>query len=91
MNREHFRGVVWPREPFDGPQGKIYRYVVVGMLVTDRPLDVEPNQTAIDGSVTGLALALEQAHRVGLPRILGDAVDVLLALDEAWPEVEPRP
>lgn len=86
VRREHFRGVIWPREPANGPERKVYRYVVVGMLVTDEPLDVHPNETAVDGAVHGVAEALEAARRVTPRRTLGDASDVLLSLDTAWPE-----
>lgn len=86
--REHFRGVIWPREPKPNDGQQAYRYLVVGMLVTNRPLDVHPNETAIDGALVGMAEALEKARRVELGHKLGDAADVLLSLNTAWPEPE---
>lgn len=53
--QQHFRGVVWPREPQDGK----YRYVVVGMLVTDKPIpELEANQIVLDGHAAGMAEAV---------------------------------
>ena len=87
--REHFRGVIRPREQIEGPAGPVYRYAVVGMLVTDRPLDVHPNETAIDGPVRGLAEQLVGAHRVELLHQVGDATGVLVSLETAWPDCAP--
>lgn len=58
--REHFRAVVWPRGVLDGPEGKNYRYLVSGMLVTDRPIEgLEGfNETILDDSSPGLAAVL---------------------------------
>lgn len=84
---EHFRGVVWPRSPTQNSTGTVYRYVIVGMLVTDEPLDVDPNETTIDGAVAGIGAQLAEAHRVHLAGPLGDANAVLLRLAE-WPPME---
>lgn len=48
--REHLRAVIWPRQTEEAPSqtkdkdGKtVYRYAIVGVLVTDRPLDLGPS------------------------------------------------
>lgn len=33
--RQHFRGVIWPRDQNEDPK----RYVIIGMLITDKPLE----------------------------------------------------
>lgn len=86
--KEQFRGVVWPREESVDSAGKpVYRYVVVGMLVTDTPIEgLDPNETIIDGAMTrhvaemGMAGALERAPKFKASRPLGDSNSVLLSL-----------
>jgi len=87
--REHFRGVLWRRDPVSVPEGELHRYTVVGMLVTDRPLRVCSDETAIDGTVTGVAEALEGARHVRPRDLLGDANSVLMSLDTSWPHLPP--
>jgi hypothetical protein len=48
--REHLRAVIWPRQTDEHPteakdkDGKpVYRYAIVGMLVTDQPLNLGPS------------------------------------------------
>lgn len=84
--KEHLKCVVWPRDPLDGPEGKIHRYVIVGMLVTDQPLqNLEgENEVVLDhtfhempiGSI--LALAKTRAPK----RRLSSADGVLLSLQD---------
>lgn len=83
--KEHFRGVIWPRHENDGT----YRYVVVGMLITDKPLEgLHENETVIDGTLTnyteemGIAGALERMPKFHPASQLGDANRVLLSLNE---------
>lgn len=72
LPREHLRAVVWPREPKDGPEGLNYRYVLVGMLVTDKPLQgIEGardsnglSETVLDSTAWGLSAVLE-----GMPKL----------------------
>jgi len=93
--RQHFRGVVWPRQPIQGPQGLIRKYIVVGILVTDRSLGnlfrvPQPGigTTAfLDGAAPGLAEALEEIPQPMLTPeqanwLRGDASEVLLSLSE---------
>lgn len=84
--REYFRGVVWPRQK-DGEVLKNYRYVVVGVLVTDRPLDMEDNQTIFSGHCDGLAESLKSTHHRVTDEPLGDATNVLLSLND-YPYVD---
>lgn len=91
--REHFRGVVWPRQnlttpPVRGPEGPVYRYAIVGMLVTDTPLAFEnkdPNtisEVVLDGSCPGVAGLLQMVRRGRAVYTLGDATSVLCSLDD---------
>lgn len=59
----HFKGVVWPRRPavVNGSDNKVqYRYVIVGVLTTDRPIDFFEGKQSIllDGYAFGLPDAL---------------------------------
>lgn len=92
MRREHFRGVIWPRDPMDGK----HRYVIVGMLVTDEPLDtidgVQPNgisELFVDGNCSGVSYVLEVMKKYKSRRPLGDAVNVLLSLEDLPQELIP--
>jgi len=95
--RQHFRGVVWPRAAINGPQGPIYRYVVVGILAADAQLgDLDlfrvkqyglGSTTFLDGEAPGLAEALEEIPQPMLTPeqanwLRGDASEVLLSLSE---------
>lgn len=56
----HFKGVVWPRQPTTVNGAPRYAYVVVGVLVTDEPiefLDGKP-EALLDGYAFGLPDAL---------------------------------
>ncbi len=80
--KEYFKGVVWPRESSTGTEGPTnYRYVVVGMLVTDHPLElVDGAEIIIDSTVDGMAEILTSAKSRLPTRPLGDANMVLLRL-----------
>lgn len=88
--KEQFRGVVWPREQgLDENDEPIYRYVVVGMLVTNSPIEgLDPNETVIDGVMPryvremGMAGALEKAPKFKPAMSIGDANSVLLSLGD---------
>jgi len=90
--KEHIKLAVWPRGPSEGPEGKIYRYIVLGMIVTDEPL---PNleallaapsisETVLDYSpvVPMLGYLLDSAPQRPPRRTMGDASNVLLSLKE---------
>ena len=86
--REHLRAMIWPRQTENLPStatdsaGKpIYRYTIIGMLVTDRPLDV-PDEFMVDGSAGGLSYTLEALPKYAPSRPPGDAVDVLCSLND---------
>lgn len=81
--REHFRGVIWPREPMIGPAGKIYRYPIVGMIVSDHPIEMfeGKNEIVLDGNVRGMCDILEVTPRGKAAYPLGEADIVLCSLD----------
>lgn len=83
LRREHFRGVIWPRESVKGPEGKIYRYPIVGMLLSDHPIEMfeGKNEIVLDGDVHGMSDILEVAPRGKARYALGTADNVLCSLD----------
>ena len=82
MLKEFFRGVVWPRKPRKSSKDILYRYVVVGMMVTNEPLGgLEGNQFILNGYGAGIADAIESIKHIKSDVPLGDAVDVLTNLD----------
>ena len=95
--KECFRGVVWPRDPVTDNDGKpAYRYVVVGMLVTDQPIEgLAPNETVIDGVVPrfddmmGMTGMLSRAAKFEPTYPLGTADAVLCGLAELTESARP--
>ncbi len=81
--REHLRAVVWPKGPLTKGSKTNYRYVVIGMLVTDRPLEgFEGQNEVVLDSATSIAEALTAMPRKrNVGPVFGDAVDVLLGLN----------
>lgn len=81
--REHFRGVIWPRDPMNGPQVKVYRYPIVGMIVSDQPIEMfeSKNEIVLDGNVHGICDILEVAPRGKAFYPLGTAESVLCSLE----------
>lgn len=84
IRREHFRGVIWPRESIQGPMGKLYRYPIVGMIVSDRPIEMfeDKNEIVLDGNVRGICDILEAAPRGKVSYPLGTADSVLCSLED---------
>lgn len=85
--REHLKCIVWPRqgvagaEPLDAPEGKLYRYAIVGMLVCDKPIaEFEgKNEVVIDGPIfVGEKLARLPSRAPSMRT--SDAADVLVSL-----------
>lgn len=88
--KEFFKGVVWPRqtdkcEPLTGPDGPIYRYAIVGMLVTEEPIDAwDENTVVLCGPAFGVADMLSMLHKGWAPPHVAnsDATGVMLSLKE---------
>jgi hypothetical protein len=77
--KEHFRGVIWPHNDKED----IYRYVVIGMLVTNKEIkELSGNQIVLDGSSIGLSECLTNIQQKEAKIIVGDATDVLLNLKD---------
>jgi len=81
MNKEHFKGVIWPRQNVDTPCD-IYRYVIIGMLVTDVPLDLPNDQIILDGYGAGMGEVIEAIKQSNQTIRFSDATNVLLRLKE---------
>lgn len=87
-DRQHLKAIVWPRPPTD--EFPIYRYAIVGMLVTGKPIaSLEGknrngvSEFLIDGQVFGIADLLDFAHKGTSDVNHGDASNWLCALAEA--------
>ena len=81
--REYLRAVLWPRGKVQEGKAVNYRYVIIGMLVTDQPiLNLEgENELVIDSACQGLATFLDTTPNRAPKITLGDATSVLLSLD----------
>lgn len=81
----HFRGVVFPK-----PEGKLYRYMVMGLLVSHKPIpEFEgKNEVLLDGYDAGLSDTLPSIRQGKLKEgvILGDSNMVLTSLGEIFEE-----
>jgi hypothetical protein len=77
----HFRGVVWPRK---NDNKKTYRYVVIGMVVTNEPLEnlEGKNEIVLDGHAGGIAEAINTIVQKKAAFRIGDANDVLTRLED---------
>jgi len=74
--------VIWPRQrPNKTP--KQYRYAIVGVLVTDKPLELEGKmEVVLDGATCGLSDLIEVIRKREPARIISTANDVLTHLGE---------
>ncbi|MFA5759094.1 MAG: hypothetical protein WC942_07055 [Clostridia bacterium] len=85
MIKEFFKGVLWPREKIT-EGGKVnYKYIITGVLLTDKPLiipDDFKNECVLEGYTFGLAMVVESIHKRVPKRTVGDAIDVLIGLDD---------
>src|SRR5437868_2322812 len=97
--KELFRGVVWPRDPSTDASGKsVYRYAIVGMLVTNTRIEgLDPNETVLDGVMIrysaemGMTVAIERSGKHHPAFATGDATSVLLSLDDiVGPRMKPK-
>jgi hypothetical protein len=84
---EYLRAIIWPRQgedipPATGGHGKpIYRYAIVGLILTDTPIDgLEGNQYFVDGQSFGIADMIAKGTETDIS--LGNANTVLTGLDE---------
>lgn len=88
--REYLKAIIWPRDQNpkiktrvkskDGK--KVYRYAIVGILVTDTKLNLgDNNEVLIDGSIE-LGKQLESADQRSPKIATGDATTVLLSLED---------
>ena len=85
MNREHFRGTVWP---FGEVSPGNFKYVVVGIVITDKPIDVgfTHSDGYIDGETFGGLLPLLQClPQYKTPYRFGDAKNFLCSLGRCDP------
>lgn len=81
---EVFKGVVWRREPVTIDGRKLHKYAVVGVLLTERPLNSDAGEVILAGSASGLTDAIDSIAEGWSPLpALGTADDVLTSLDES--------
>lgn len=95
-HKEHFRGVVWPRQQPEQDTNGNYRYVIVGMLITDKPIpDFDYNELVLDGTLNifdgenGISGNLQRLAKYDPAYPVGDASDVLLNLNDIVGEPMP--
>jgi hypothetical protein len=87
---EQFRGVVWPRPPKDGK----HRYVVIGMVVTDSPIEAFEDKSKLgfseielDGPTFGyLSDTLSPLGQKEVNRNIGCTSELLASLNELFDE-----
>ena len=90
---QHFRGVIWPKGNQEGEvrseKGKkstktVYRYVVVGMIVTDEPVKQfeGKNEIFLDGPDVALIQPFTRVKSRKMKFKPGDASGVLLSLQD---------
>jgi hypothetical protein len=62
---QYFRGVVKGNQPDSDLEGKpIYKYVIIGMLVTDEDIpELDKSQAMLDGPACDLGIALSAIHQ----------------------------
>ena len=92
--KEAFKGVVWCHGPVALETGEeVHRYLVVGMLITDKPIasleagegrDID-SEAILCGPCDGLADALANVEQGEADVRLGDASMVLLQLGRIHP------
>lgn len=80
--KDHFRGVVMAK-----PEGGAYRYQIVGILVTDRPIpELEHDQVYLDGTTFGaLGDCLASVRGETTTATLGTSDQILTGLSERVP------
>lgn len=91
MRQEYLRCVVWDRTDKDKPK-KCYRYVIVGMLVTDEPIEsLSKNESVLDGMTFGLGDILSEIRQVKPKIRIGDANSVLCSLESLVDDDDDNP
>lgn len=81
--KQHIKAVIWPKKPHVVDGNNVYRYIIVGMLVTNAPLlGIEGNnEVVLDCEPADLAETLEELPKRKSKIKLGDATHVLLSLE----------
>jgi len=81
--KQHIKSIVWPRGPMDIDGKKAYRYVVVGMIITDEPIaEYEgKNELVIDGPAYDLVENLVTVNKREPTIKIGSANSVLTNLE----------
>lgn len=84
--QEYFRGVIWPKDPVVENDKTNYRYLIVGLLVTDKPIpEFEgANEICLDGNAYGLSDSLPMIRKTTANYKLGDASSVLTSLGHCF-------
>lgn len=89
MIKQFIKGICWPRgkttakEEGSDKETECFRYVIVSMIITDKPLDgLEGNEFVLEGEAYGIAESLEKISKRKPNRIVGEASEVLLSLKE---------
>lgn len=85
FNRQHLKAIVWPRPPTESITQ--YRYVIIGMLVADEPIQSleGKNKSGIsefllNGTTYGMAELLDLVHKGTPNQVHGEAGNWLVSL-----------
>jgi hypothetical protein len=78
--KQHFKGMIWPRGKH---KSGVYRYAIVGMIVTDEPIKEFEGKNELFADSPSFTLADSLANlRTREPAYnAGDATNVMLSLD----------
>lgn len=83
---EYLRAVIWPRQKEKPDKKNRYKYVIIGMLVTDEPIEslekLDKYETVIDSRMYGLSMLLDMAQKRDPKIKIGTADDILVQLGE---------
>ena len=83
--REHFRGVIWDRDPVQGPKGLVYRYPIVGLICTDFNAELPPGGILVCRSGARSGRATLQSLSLGFSKSVNLQGGMLLWNNKKYP------
>lgn len=82
MNQSIFKGVLWNHGEVRLGDKTKYKVVVVGIVLVDEPIGTENSDTIYEGSSFMLQDALQELNERPSKIRVGDALDVLVSLQQ---------
>ncbi len=77
---DFFKGALWEHGTVNVDGKQMYKTVIVGVVLTDKPLGCSDSRTIAEGRVFGLSSALHNIPTRPSNEVLGEASDVLTRL-----------